>query len=185
MAVRRASRISPVEALREADAPPQGVSGWRTLGGVLVLVVGVVLTLRNQSEGDVIRTLAYVAVLLLGFALLGPVVVRLGMGLIGSAMTCVGGIAGHLTHRAFRAETRRFAGAMVPLTLVSGFACTVLFTGTTLERESAQQATARLTEVDRVLVANGADGLPPGIADRARDFPGVRTVPPWYRHGSS
>ncbi|MFE5854208.1 FtsX-like permease family protein [Streptomyces sp. NPDC056500] len=57
MAVRRASRIRPVEALREADAPPQGVSGWRTLGGVLVLVlvlvlvVGVVLTLRNQSEG--------------------------------------------------------------------------------------------------------------------------------------
>ncbi|MCP9211616.1 ABC transporter permease [Streptomyces sp. NEAU-Y11] len=184
LAIRGAVRIRPVEALREAERPPGRMSVVRVLAGVLTIAAGIVLTLRSTgTEVGVMKTLAQVGVLLLGVVLIGPLVVRGGMILFGPLMVRLGGVSGRVARGALRTDSRRLASAVVPLTVVSAFTGTVLFTGATLETRCAEQAEARMNRVDRVLVADGTEGLPPDVVAAARKLPAVREVAPAVETG--
>ncbi|MGW3951842.1 FtsX-like permease family protein [Streptomyces sp. NPDC004752] len=175
LAARRAVRIRPVEALREADRAPRRMSVVRVVAGILALAAGVVFTLgRAGGEVAVMDTLTQVAVLIIGFTLLAPPAVRGGIALLGPVLARLGGMPGRVARGALRADSRRLAGAVVPLTVVCAFAGAVLFTGSTLQKEGTDQADARLTGVGRVLVTDGVDGLPPAVAQAVRKLPAVR-----------
>ncbi|MCN9239968.1 FtsX-like permease family protein [Streptomyces sp. RY43-2] len=179
LAARRAVRIRPVEALREADRAPRRLSDVRVVAGILALVAGVVFTLKKAGgEAAVMQTLVQVAVLMLGFALLAPLVVRGGIALLGPVLAWLGGLPGRIAHGALRADSRRLASAVVPLVVVCAFAGAVVFTGATLEKEETEQAKARMADVGRVLVTDGADGLPPKVAQAAAKLPAVQKATP-------
>jgi putative ABC transport system permease protein len=178
VAARRALRISAAEALTEAAAPPARTGGPRLGLGVLALAASIVLTmvLRGLSTEPAATPVAFgVSVLwVVTVALLGPVVVRVATAIVGVPLRRLAGASGHLAALTTRADARRLAAAVVPLTLMVTMACTILFTRSTLEAAASRQARAG-TLASYALTAPGP-GVPREAAQAAREVPGVTAV---------
>ncbi|MFE2867826.1 FtsX-like permease family protein [Embleya sp. NPDC059259] len=189
----RAARIKPAEALREAALRRPRGSILRIVAGVLVAAVGGVLvarSVRSGNEPSVPELFAQVAVLLAAAALVGPLLMRVMVRPIGACAARLGGSAGRLARASLSADTRALSSMVVPPAVIIALTGTVVLSGVTLEDEGARQTRARLV-ADRVLVAEGARGLPFEVARRARTLPGVVAVTPMVgtdvvvRHGSA
>ncbi|WP_406293459.1 ABC transporter permease [Embleya sp. NBC_00888] len=179
-AARRAGRIKPAQALREAVVRPGRMSLARIGSGVLVAAAGgtlVVRTTRSAQEPSVPQLFAQVGVLLTAAALLGPVLVRLGARVLGAFAARVGRSPGRLARTSLRGDARTLSSIVVPLAVIVAFACAVVLSGRTLADEGIRQSRARLL-ADRVLVADGAQGMPAVVAERVRAMPGVAAVTP-------
>ena len=180
VAVYRAGRIRPAEALREAAAPPRRLPILRASTGLLVATLGVGLALRplaTAAEVGIMETFAATAVLVAAVTLLGPPLAKLGAHVLGGSVSRIGGPSGRLAAAAARADPHRLAATVAPILLVFTLICVVGLSGATLQRAGVRQARARLT-ADFVLTAHNAEGLPPQVAERAGRLPGVATVAP-------
>lgn len=83
-------------------------------------------------------------------------------------------MGGHLATDNARANTKRPAAAVTPLTLLIGMACTVFFVQTTMGAAATAQARAG-SKADWV-VGSAGPGVPAQAADRLRRVPGVTAV---------
>ncbi|MFD8788408.1 ABC transporter permease [Kitasatospora sp. NPDC059599] len=174
ISARRATAIKPVEALGEAELKPLRLAWARILSGVLAAAGAVVLTsLLTVLHSDQASTPAcFIAVLLwcTALALLGPLVVRGGVGLLGPSLR-VSRVGGYLAVHNLRAGAHRLASVVTPLTLLVAMACTILFTQTTVDGAAGAQR-------DRGNVADFVVGprVPGTAAQALAAAPGVRTV---------
>ncbi|MFD8754774.1 FtsX-like permease family protein [Kitasatospora sp. NPDC059577] len=171
-AARRASRVEPTQALRDSSAPPPGIGRIRTaLGLVTLAVCGAVLAGSTDGRSGAGTAEGMVLVLLLGVALIGPLIGRVASVAIGGPMGRLFPIAGFLASAALRAQPRRFAAAVTPLVLAVAFTGTVLFVPVVKAQANVAEDGRRLL-ADHVVQA-GDIGLPAEFTDAVRKLPGV------------
>ncbi|MET8542563.1 FtsX-like permease family protein [Kitasatospora sp. NPDC004799] len=174
-AARRASRVEPTRALRDSSAPPPGVGRLRTGLGLLTLAgSGVVLAGSTDGRRGAGTAESTVLVLLLGVALLGPLIGRVASVAIGGPVGRLFPVTGFLASAALRAQPRRFAAAVTPLVLTVAFTGTMLFVPVVKARAYAAEDGRRLL-ADHVVQADGI-GLPPEFTATVRELPGVRAA---------
>ncbi|NUR26697.1 MAG: ABC transporter permease, partial [Catenulispora sp.] len=174
ISARRVSRIRPVEALGEAELKPPRVSVVRVLFGILATAGAVVLTaVLTMLHTDAAATpVAFNAVLLwcTALALLGPLVARLATALLTLPLR-LSRVGGYLAAHNLRAAAHRLASVITPLTLLTGMACMILFSQTTVSQAGAAQRSAG-TLADYVV----GPRVPADAAEAVQAVPGVETV---------
>jgi putative ABC transport system permease protein len=177
---RRAGRVRPAEALREAELD-RGVmtflrwaAGITALGGA-VPVIWVSATIRSADASAVFLGVA--ALLITGCWLLAPVLVRPLAWLAGLLLSATRGGAGILATRGAQTAIRRTVATAAPILVTLGLAGTALAGTYTLT--GTQQAAARQRLTGTALIISRAA---PGITDPAvaaiRAIPGVIAAVP-------
>ncbi|WP_395575085.1 FtsX-like permease family protein [Streptomyces sp. BK79] len=173
-AARRAARVRPTEALREAAGEPDRLGRGRLVtGGVLLALAASVLGLGLAYRTDFMTLVgmanSLVLLLVIAAAVLGPLLSRAATALLAPLLLRTGA-AGWLAAANSRARAARTAAAVTPLILAVSFAATVVFTQTTQLDRSAQEIRSG-TVADQVLTST--DGVSPDLARRAAALPGV------------
>lgn len=166
---RRIARIRPAEALAEARAERTRPAWGRILAGVALLAGGAVLVavlsvLRTEPASTPVTFLA-VVVLASSVALLGPLLVRAAVAVLGGPLALTGP-SSRLARANLRGHAARMASVVTPLTLLIGMTCTVLFVQPTLGNAARAQAREGI-RADWVVAAQGP-GVPAEAAQRLR-----------------
>ncbi|MFG3283458.1 FtsX-like permease family protein [Streptomyces sp. NPDC048111] len=129
----RFSLLRPARALDEASAGRRGLGRVRAPLGVLAVAggVGLSVALAHQSSDDAAQASFLVLLLFCaGTGLLGPRIVGPAAWLVSAPARRFGGSA-RLAMLNVRSQPRRFAAAVVPLVLVTGFGLTKIAMHTT------------------------------------------------------
>lgn len=166
---RRIARIRPAEALAEARAERTRPAWGRILAGLALLAGGAVLVavlsvLRTEPASTPVTFLA-VVVLASSVALLGPLLVRAAVAVLGGPLALTGP-GSRLARANLRGHAARMASVVTPLTLLIGMTCTVLFVQPTLGNAARAQAREGI-RADWVVAAQGP-GVPAEAAQRLR-----------------
>ncbi|GAA0339978.1 ABC transporter permease [Streptomyces blastmyceticus] len=174
LSARRASRIRPAEALSEAAMETRITTPGKLVAGLAVLAAGIVLlvvlsALKTEPASTPVTFLT-VVVLAVAVSVLGPVLARGAVALL-SVPLRLSYVGGYLAAANARANAKRLAAVVTPLTLLIGMACTVIFTQTTVDNAARTQAEAG-NRADWVLASSGP-GVPGAAARAVRDVPGV------------
>ncbi|MER8012467.1 FtsX-like permease family protein [Streptomyces sp. NPDC094149] len=182
VASRRATRIAPTQALGEAAVPPRALGRGRAIiGSILALAsLGVFLTgLRSGGDFATLVGLANTLVLLLVVtaAVLGPLLARAAVRVLGLFLTAAGP-TGQLAAANTRVNARAVASAVTPLILAVSFTSTVVFAQTTGLDRAHQQMRDGL-RADQVVTSSV--GIPPALLRALRQEPHVKTATPVAR----
>lgn len=173
LASRRAAKVRPAEALREAavDTRVMPVSRWvvglASLGGAVPLL----MVLAKTHSTDAAALFMPVSLLLtLGFAMLTPVLARPLIRLLTPALSRLAGPSGLLAGHAAASGTRRTAATVAPILLTLGIAGSLIAGVDTLGRTQQDAAASRITAQAMVTPAGqaqpgAAQSQEPGLAD--------------------
>jgi len=168
---RRAARIGPTEALREARADRRLISWLRALAGLAAVVGGFVVLLQPDGGRDGVAPAAAL-VWMLAVALLGPVLAWPFTVVIGAPLGLLRRGPGRLAHANTRASLRRVASVAAPIMLAIALAGTIVYCKMIVRHEAIRQAVDRTTAAS-VVRARGGDGITPATVGRIRRIPGV------------
>jgi putative ABC transport system permease protein len=174
-AMRRAARIHPLQALREASVEPRRVGWWRagfgllSAGGAAVLLV---VSADASVEDAVGLSVLFGFAALIAVAFLGPLLARPLVLVGGLLAVLLGGGEGLLARANARANLRRVSASTVPIILIVAFTGLVLFTTHIIQVATAEQSEERVT-ADLIIVPSSASGLPQPLVDELRELPGV------------
>jgi putative ABC transport system permease protein len=174
-AARRAARIPPTEALREAAVTRRPLTPGRLLAGVLlVAIVGVLVAVAARVGSDVgiavaifVGMVAMVAVDLLAPVACGPLA-----WLVATPLAWLARTTGWLARATTSADPRGVAAVAAPIMVTVALGSTLLFTTASLAQTSASQQRDRV-HADLVLRSQASQGLPPAVAAAAARIPGV------------
>jgi len=180
LAARRAGRVRPAEALREAAAgrramtPARWITGLAALGGSVPLM-HVLATARST---DTIAVVLPVALLLItGCVMLAPALAPPLAWLLTGPLGAIAGPAGMLAAHNARTAARRTAATAAPILITIGIAgATVAGTGT-LNATTQQAAAGRITAPVMVIPTHGG-GLADTTVAAIRAVPGVTAAVP-------
>ncbi|RZT82871.1 putative ABC transport system permease protein [Micromonospora violae] len=165
-ASRRAARVRPLEALRDAAVEQRPIGRLRAATGVLLVAAGAALSLGTATadEARVAGQYALYAVMALvaGATVLAPVVVGPLVRVLRSPVRRPGGAIGMLVRSGALTATRRTAAIAAPVLLTVAFA--VLVSGM-VRTTSAAYAAGRVDNVNAgwIVVPDRA----PGLSDQA------------------
>ena len=184
LAARRAGRVRPAEALREAavDRRAMTVSRWvigvAALGGSVALA-GIFATAHSADAASLILLVAML--LVLGGAMLAPVLIPPLVWLLTVPLAAAPGATGVLARGSAVTAVRRTAATVAPILLTVGFAGSMLAGLDTFSGTGQAAAASRITAPAIVTPRGGAPGLAdpavaahPGGARRRRRRPGHR-----------
>ncbi|MFE5329875.1 ABC transporter permease [Embleya sp. NPDC056575] len=160
-ASRRAARIAPLEALREADVDNRPMSRGRVVGGLLFVALGVVSAAVTATADP--RALADFGLyppmaLIVGLTMLAPAVVPPVVRVLTWPLSRGAGAIGLLVREGMLTAVRRTAATAAPVLATVGLA--VLITG--MVATTAQSYEARRTasvRAERVIVPDDTPGL--------------------------
>lgn len=143
IAALRPARVCPATALTEAAARPTGTP-VRTVLGLLLVGVGVVLsvvlaTAAPEQAAD--AGFLVILALCIGVGLLGPVVLRAAVRVVGPVL-CLAGGSGRLALDNVAVLSRALSGALVPLVLAVAFAGVKVAAHTTAAHVSGEDEPA-------------------------------------------
>ncbi|RFU38824.1 ABC transporter permease, partial [Actinomadura logoneensis] len=178
----RLAGVRPVQALGETAADPTSVARWRIVVGALLLAGGLStlgVALRASGTAAAASLSGMIMSLMVGVALLSPVIARFGAVLLGGAVSLASPITGRLARRSALAAAPRAGAVLTPVALVIAFALVQLSGAATVMDASAAQA-RDANRADRVLVSSGP-GVPSTVAEAVRGVPGVAAVTPVHR----
>ncbi|WP_018215640.1 ABC transporter permease [Salinispora vitiensis] len=183
LVVRRAARVSPVEALGDAAIEPKRLGKIRLIIGVLLIPLGLLLTLGNvASPGDSAADTAASAVLLFVVALgcLGPLLFNGALRLFGRLVNPRTTASSFLARSNTRANWRQLSAAATPLAMGVTLAAVQVF-GASTTLGGAQRQLAEGLRADYALTAPSAAGISPEVVDAVRQTSGVAVVTPVAR----
>ncbi|MFE7504678.1 FtsX-like permease family protein [Promicromonospora sp. NPDC057488] len=177
---RRATRIDPLDALRESEVQPVGARRSRTAFGWLLLATAAVCLMAVFLLGGPVTTLAGTAALFLvimAFTLLVVAAVLLGPTLLSAVLTASGQLlrrwfAGFAAERSIRSDLRRAAGVSVPLTLLVAVSAVVLFQDSA-NYQARSHVYADQVTADVVVTGGVQLGVPLSAISALDDVPGV------------
>ena len=166
IAGRRAGRVRPIEALMDSASPSNGIGWMRAVAGVLcaggtVALFLVAMSVRASIAPALVPATLMAAVVTV--ALFAPVLVAVGVRMVGPITRPLFGASGFLALANVRSQVRRVASAVIPLALTVGVAGMCLFQQSTSDDESRAQRDDRVTAEH--VVAPGAAGLSPTVVD--------------------
>ena len=171
---RRAARVAPVEAMRDAGPAEERSLFRRGLLGALLLLTGVGLLAAGLTRGTLPLVGGGAAVTFLGVATLSPLVARPVASALAAPFARLG-VPGRLGRanavRSPRRTSATAAALMVGLALVS--AVSVL--GSSLKASVDKIVDSQLG-ADFVLTSSSFQGFSPSVADRLRAAPEVDGV---------
>jgi putative ABC transport system permease protein len=182
---RRATRIQPVEAMREADLPGAGrlrprrfvAAGVLGIGGLAVLLLALFGSPGSAGTTAAIMGLGAVA-MMFAVALLAPVLVRPLARAIGRPLQRIGGMPGRLARENAERQPQRTAvtasALMVGLALVVFVAIFAAGLKASVTKVIDDQVRAALV----IENSNGFGPIPVGVEGRLRSVPGVEAVSP-------
>ncbi|MFJ4098541.1 FtsX-like permease family protein [Amycolatopsis japonica] len=181
-ASRRPSSIRPVEALGEAAVERRELGRVRLIVGCALVVAGLagsMVPIFVRGEAGLAASGSSALVIVIGLGVLGPKVVALMTRLVGPVLNRTSRISGYLAAANSQANSRRLAAAVTPVMLAVSFALTMFYSQTSAAA-ARQEETVESTAADYVL-ASGAGGLSPEVAEAARRVPGVSAATPVVR----
>lgn len=117
---RRASRVPPLAALRDAAVEAPIVPRTRTLAGAAILLLGfgaIAVGLFTSVANNTYYAAGGAVVVFLGVFVIGPVLVRPAARVLGAAPVAFSGIAGRLARDNAQRNPRRSASTAIALTL--------------------------------------------------------------------
>ncbi|KUL22474.1 ABC transporter permease [Actinoplanes awajinensis subsp. mycoplanecinus] len=161
-AARRAARVRPLEALREAAVEQRRMGRTRWITGGTLIAAGVVLAIATAGSADpqdgATDALLSAMALVTGMAVLAPAVIPPIVALWRLPLRRGGGAIGLLVRQGARTATRRTASTAAPVLLTVAFA--VLVAGM-VRTSTAAYAAGRAADVTggRVLVPDDTPGL--------------------------
>jgi putative ABC transport system permease protein len=172
----RASRVSPLAALREVAVDRSDASVLRAVLGAIVAAGGIALVLSGAfgSGAVLLRTGLGSAALLIGVVILGPIAARPMSAVLGSPLPAVRGVTGGLARRNAMRNPRRTAGTatalLIGVAIVTGF--TVFASSLKATIDDRVEATFG---GDLVVAAQGfsGTGLDPELATEIGELPEV------------
>ncbi|MFD4126167.1 FtsX-like permease family protein [Streptomyces globisporus] len=174
----RAGRTAPTEALREAavDSRVMPVSRWAAAVLVLLLGLGLPALALATDPGDLLGRKSYVTrpmVLIVGCALLAPVLVRPVGRLLTWLPARLPGATGVLVRENTAAGVRRTAAVAAPVLITVALAASL--TGTVATLEEARATEARTATTADFVVTSGQEGRPlaPAFLERVRNIDGA------------
>ncbi|MFD2794981.1 FtsX-like permease family protein [Promicromonospora vindobonensis] len=177
---RRATRIAPLEALREADVPTiaagrtRAIVGWVLLGTTAACLTGAfVLGGPVTTLGGTIAlmlVLSAFAFLIGAGVLLGPTLLRGVLAPLGVLLRRWFG--GFVAERSIRSDLRRAAGVSVPLTLLVAVSAVLLFQDSA-NYQARSHVYADQVTADVVVTGGVQLGVPLSTVDALDDVPGV------------
>ncbi|HEY1273544.1 MAG TPA: FtsX-like permease family protein [Thermoleophilaceae bacterium] len=174
---RKASRVPPLAALREAAVESGTAGRVRAVAGAGLIAAGiaaVVIAALALDGGAVAVAAAGAVVTLAGMVVFGPVAARPASAVLGAPLPRFGGVAGALARdnamRNPRRASRTAAALMVGVAVVGLF---TVFAGSL--KSSIQDSVGRSFTGDLAVTTPGwgGGGLDPRLADRVRALPEV------------
>jgi putative ABC transport system permease protein len=178
----RASRVAPLEALRESAAEAAGPPRRRAVAGLALVATGlaaVLAALTGSGNGVLTLTGLGAVVLISGFVVLGPVVAGPVTAALGRPLAAWRGVTGTLAGRSAQRNPRRTAAAATALAI--GVAVVTLFTVYAASLRSADVNGVGDAFTGNIAISPGGfggegGGLSPALARAVAKVPGVRAV---------
>ena len=178
----RASKVKPIAALRDMAIDNSGASLRRTITGLVIAGLGVTAFAAGvvgSGTGALTMLGVGAVVTIIGVFVLGPVVARPVMGVLGTPIARLSGTTGRLAaENAKRSPKRTSATAsalMIGVALVSFI--TILATST---KESVSDTVGKSLRADYVIGSGGfgGTGLSPTLGTEVAQLPQVAAVSP-------
>jgi putative ABC transport system permease protein len=176
---RRASRVSPIEALREGEGAASASLGRRVTIGTVVTVVGVAALLYGLFGGPSDAALIVgvgAALTFVGVAILSPLVARPIAGILGAPIRALG-FAGRLGRENAMRNPRRTASTAAALMIGLGLVTFVAVFGASL-KASSEAALDEAIRSDFILTSGGFSPLSPHVAEDLEGRPEIAVVSP-------
>ncbi len=175
---RRASRIAPIEALRNVAYEHRGRHRSRSIAGALATGSGMAALTVGLNGGGPALVGFGAAVVFIGLNILGPVLVRPIISMLGAPVARARGVAGELAqHNTLRnpARTSRTAAAlMIGVGLVTFITIFAASLRTSIEGSFAKDFAG--THVLDSGAFDAGSGISPDLAATLRKQPGVTAV---------
>jgi putative ABC transport system permease protein len=174
---RRASRIAPIEALREAQDRPGRSLRFRLVSGAVVLSVGVGLLLYGLfgTPDNALQLVGLgVALTFIGVAMLTPLIARPVASAVGAPVQALG-IPGKLARENSMRNPRRTAATASALMIGLGLVVFVAVFGASA-KASTTAILERTLRADFILTSPTFTGFSTSAAEEVRAVPGVGTV---------
>ena len=174
---RKAVAIRPVEAMGEARMEKAKLGRGRVFAGGLLFLLGVAASLLPLFFGSVFAVAGAGTgglVMIIAILLLAPPVVGLASRMMAGPVRRHTGPHGFLAVANTRANARRLAAGIGPLTLAIGFAMVQLCIPTTTADAAQDQAKQGI--VSDYTLQGGPDGPPLGVVEDAASVPGVEAA---------
>jgi len=127
-ASRRAGRVSPLEALREAAVDRKPMTGGRWVFGILLSLLGFGLAFGSAASGPsaVLSAAAFAAMALIaGLTLLAPVIIPSIAHITAWPLARMRGATGLLVRESMLVAVRRTASTAAPVLVTVGFAAVI------------------------------------------------------------
>lgn len=180
LAARRAGRVRPVEALREAavDHRPMTLARWlvgfTAIGGSVPLIA----VLSGMQSADATAVILLLAMLLIVVcAMFSPLLIPPLVWLLTAPLSASLGAVGMLARHGARAAVRRTAATAAPILVTIGIAGATLAAFGTLEGALQSAARDRIV-ADAMAVPDAGTGLPDTTVAALRAVPGVTAAVP-------
>jgi putative ABC transport system permease protein len=176
---RRAARVAPIEALREAQDRPGRSLRFRLISGIVVLALGVIPLLYGLfgTPSNALSLVGLgVALTFLGVAMLTPLFARPLAGVIGLPIRRTG-VPGKLGEENSRRNPRRTAATASALMIGLGLVVFVAVFGASA-KASTTAVLERTLKADFILTSPTLSGFSTAAAEDVRGVEGVQTVSP-------
>ena len=173
----RASSIPPIAAIRGAALDESGGSRVRTVVGAVIILAGgglLFVGLTAKNNGIIFAGLSFLAVIV-GIAIVGPVLVKPLIGFIGSPLPKLRGIAGTLARQNAIRNPRRTSSSSLALTIGVAVVAFFLVVGASIKASVNHLIDNQFTA--DYIVRSASNGLPGGLsADLAKQVSSVPGV---------
>ncbi|GAB1646400.1 ABC transporter permease [Krasilnikovia sp. MM14-A1259] len=146
----RASRIAPIEALREASVDERPMPRVRRLGGALAATIGAavaVCTSAAQAEDMITMSMLAAMSLITGLTLLSPAIMPGLVRVVTWPLRRFGGITATLVHAGSVTAVRRTAATAAPVIVTVGLATLILGQVATMSAHEPGTAAVRSSAV--------------------------------------
>jgi putative ABC transport system permease protein len=174
---RRAARVAPVEALREAQDRPGRSLRFRIVSGFVVLALGIGPLLYGLfgTPSDALQLVGVgVALTFVGVAMLTPLIARPVASALGAPVRLMG-VPGKLARENSMRNPRRTAATASALMIGLGLVVFVAVFGASA-KASTTDILERTLKADFILTSPTFGGFSTSAADAMRAVPGVETV---------
>jgi len=174
---RRAARVAPIEALREAQDRPGRSLRFRIVSGFIVLALGVIPLLYGlfgTPDNGLQLVGIGVALTFIGVAMLTPLISRPVAAALGAPVRATG-VSGKLGRENAMRNPRRTAATASALMIGLGLVVFVAVFGASA-KASVNSALERSLQADFILTSPTFSGFSTAAADDMRPVEGVATV---------
>ena len=174
---RRASRIRPTEALREAAVQPRRIPLPRVLAGLALAGIGgwvLVDSVAGIDSGGADTAAIASMIWMVSAAFLGPVLARPFTAVLGLPVRVFGKAPGLLARVSTRTNVRRVASIATPVMLTVALAGTILVSKSTQQQSTEDDIAARTT-ADLVVRTDDGSAVPWPASRTMSGVDGVET----------